>query len=138
MTEQSGQLPSQESLQRGYEPSGVGNRGMLIFFAIFLLVAAILQFGIWGLLKLYMHTPRPIDTVTSIAPAQARFPPPNLQPTQEHNKLPHEDLMDLMKKKDEIFQRMGWRLDPQSGVPVIPDSIVDQLARERSGKESKP
>lgn len=138
MTETPEKPPSEKSLQLGYEPPGVNNLGLLIFFVIFILVAVGLQFGLWGLLKVYLHEPRPADVVTSASPPQPRFKAPHLQPTQQHDKLPSGDLDDLRREKNEIFQGMGWSLDPQSGAPVIPDSIVDELAKQRNHPQTAP
>lgn len=128
------QPPSTRSLQRGYEPPDVSNVGMLIFFAIFIATAIVINLGVWGLIKYYDAMPRNVDVPLSAAPKQTRFPPPNLQPIEKHNQLPWQDLRDFRNEKNQLFTQLGWKVDSKSGVPKIPDNIVSQLANQRSGK----
>jgi hypothetical protein len=134
MTHGTEQPPSTESLRQGYEPPDVNNRGLLIFFAIFVLTAVVINLGLWGLIKYYVSLPRAVDTITSAAPRPQRFPPPNIQPIEKHNQLPWQDLQDLRNEKNQIFKQLGWNINSDSGVPAIPDDVVSQLAKERSGK----
>src|SRR5580700_4238510 len=99
MTQTAEQPPSPEALRHGYEPPEVGNRGLLVFFLIFVATAIVLNFALWGLLKIYMSEPRSVDVKVSAAPAQKRFPQPDLQPVQSHNELPWQDLQDLKREK---------------------------------------
>ncbi len=131
MTQDVEQPPSPQALKQGYEPPDVSNRGLLIFFIIFVLFGAAVQAGVWMLTKYYLNLPRTVDAVTSAAPPQERFVPPHLQPIQNHNELPREDLADLRREKAQIFKQLGWKTDPDTGVPVIPDQIVNELAKER-------
>src|SRR5580704_11187778 len=116
--------PSPEALRQGYEPPDVGNRGLLIFFVIFLATAVVVNLGLWGLLKIYMSEPRSVDVKLSAAPAAKRFPQPDLQPVQSHNQLPWQDLQDLKREKADLFRQLGWNINPSTGVPSIPDDIV--------------
>ena len=134
MTHSTQQPPSPQSLRQGYEPPDVNNVGMLIFFVIFVLTAIVIYLGLWGLIKFYDATPRTVDAATSAAPKQQRFPPPNLQPIQSHNQLPWQDLQDLRNQKNKIFTQLGWNVNQSSGVPTIPDDVVNKLADQRSGK----
>jgi hypothetical protein len=109
-------------------------RGLLIFFAIFVLMGAAVQVGAWLLLKCYMAAPLSIDVTTSAAPTPSRFPPPNLQPTQQHTNLPWQDLAELRREKMQIFKELGWTTPPAGDVPIIPDQIVEQLAKERAAR----
>jgi hypothetical protein len=139
MTETTDQLPPEEILKQGYEPPDVNMRGLMIFFAIFLAVAVGLNFGLWGLLKVYLAEPRKVEVSVSAAPEQKRFPAPNLQPIEKHNQMPWEDLRDLMQQKAEVFQQLGWTVKSPDGmskipdyvVPTIPDDVVKKLAEER-------
>ena len=131
MTQETEQLPSPQALKQGYEPPDVSNRGLLIFFVLFIGMGVVVQVGLWWLTKYYIHQPRAVDTVISAAPAQPRFPAPNLQPIEKHNQLPWQDLQDLQREKNGILQNLGWKIDADTGLPVIPDTIVSELARER-------
>ena len=134
MTETTEQPPSQQTIRQGYEPPDVNNRALLIFAVIFVLFAIGANIGLWGLLKFYISEPRSVDVLPSAAPPPQRFPAPNLQPIQRHNQLPWQDLQDLQREKAEIFTQLGWKVDPDNGVPRIPDNIVSQLAEQRNSK----
>jgi hypothetical protein len=132
MTQTTEQPPSPQALEQGYEEPGINNRGLMIFFVIFIVTAVVLNFGLWALVKFYLHQPRSADVVVSTAPAQERFPPPNLQPIQRHNELPREDLADLRREKNEIFKQLGWSINADTDRPMIPDQIVSQLSGQRN------
>jgi Na+-transporting methylmalonyl-CoA/oxaloacetate decarboxylase gamma subunit len=136
MTQGIEQPPSPRVLEQGYEPPDVSNLGLIVFFIILVLLITVVQVGVWALIKHYVQLPRAADTVTSIAPAPARFPAPNLQPVEKHNALPREDLQMFLKEKNGILQRLGWNIDPQTGLPEIPDQIVNELAKERGGNST--
>jgi hypothetical protein len=132
MTRTAEKPPTPEALRQGYEPPDVGNRGLLIFFVIFLATAVVVNLGLWGLLKIYISEPRSVNVKISAAPAQKRFPQPDLQPVQSHNQLPWQDLQDLKREKADLFRQLGWNVNPSTGVPSIPDDIVNQLAQRRN------
>ena len=126
--------PPRRIVEQGYEPPDVSNRGLLIFFLVFVVVGALINVGIWGLLKVYMAEPRTADVPTSAAPAPDRFPPPNLQPIEKHNESPWQDMNDLREQKNQILEQLGWPIDPATGAAKIPDSIVNQLAAKEKAK----
>lgn len=132
MTETIEQPPPEPILQQGYEPDVVSNRGLLIFFAIFILTALILHWSLWKLVNYYVSLQRPIDTITSAAPAQKRFPAPNLQPSQNHNTLPYQDLEDMKQQEAEFFRTIGWPASSISGEPSVPANVAEQLQRQRA------
>ena len=126
--------PSEETVKRGYELPDVSNKGMIIFFALFVLLGVVVHLVVWGLTEYFIRQPRDVDTVISAAPAQQRFPPPNLQPIERHNQLPYQDLADLRREEGQVFEQLGWKMDPETRTPHIPDDVVNQLARERGAK----
>jgi hypothetical protein len=136
MSQTDEQSPSPQVLEQGYEPSDVSVRGLMIFLVIFVVGAVVIQFGLWELVKYYVSLPRSADVVTSAAPAPRRFPAPNLQPIETHNQLPWQDLADLRREKGLIFDELGWTTDASTGQPVIPDQIVNALAKDRSEKSA--
>jgi hypothetical protein len=130
--------PTAKALKQGYEPSDVNTRGLLIFFICFALGGIVVQGGLWWLFKdYYMHQPRSVDEQTSAAPAPLRFPSPNLQPTEQHNKMPWQDLAKLRQEKGEIFKQMGWTPDFAQGTGTVPDEIIARLAEQRGGGSKK-
>jgi hypothetical protein len=134
VTLQEEQPPPPDIVAQGCETPDVSNRGLLIFFVSFLILCAVIIFGMWGLLKLYIAQPRIADQTTSAAPQPDRFAPPDLQPIQKHNQLPYQDLQDLRREKDALLIRMGWTIDPRTGAAEIPDAVVNQLAQKEKPK----
>jgi hypothetical protein len=131
MTETEEHPPTSETVAQGYEPPDINVRGVVVFLMIFLVGAIIIQVGLWGVLKVYSGLPRTADIVTSAAPPPARFLPPNLQPTEQHNQFPWQDLAQLRQEKTQIFDQLGWKTDPETQTPLIPDAIIAQLRKER-------
>ena len=121
--------PSPEAIARGYELSDAGTRGLLMFVIYFILTAIVLHLLLWFLLKHYVSIPRAVDVPKSSVPAIDRFTGPNLQPSIEDNRLPQQDMRRLRETEAALFNRMGWKTDPQTGNPTIPQDIVDQLSR---------
>jgi hypothetical protein len=134
MTQTEEKPPSQETIRRGYELPDVSVKGLLIFFVIFLVMGALVHLCAWTLTVYFLHQPRDVDAVISAAPPQKRFPPPNLQPIESHNQFDWQDMNDLRREKNQIFEQLGWKIDPDTGAARIPDDIVNQLAAQRAGK----
>lgn len=138
MTQVAQHPPDPQALKQGYEPPDVSVRGVVIFLIIFIVSGVILSWGLWELCRYYMTVPRSVDEVTSAAPQQKRFPEPQLQPNESHNRTPEEDLADLLREKSEIFKQIGWAQDPSTHAPAIPDQIIAQLAQKRRTPATAP
>jgi hypothetical protein len=134
MTQTEEQPPTQETIRRGYELPDVSVKGLLIFFVIFVVMGAAAHICAWFLTIHFLEQPRSVDVVISAAPPQQRFPEPNLQPSETHNQLDWQDMDDLRRQKNQIFQQLGWNIDPETGAARIPDDIVNQLAAQRAAK----
>lgn len=132
MTQSGEQSPTPEALEKGYEPSDANYNGLLMFVVFFLLTAVVLHTGLWVLLNYYLELPRAEDQRRSSVPMAQRFPAPNLQPSVEHNKLPWQDLADLHRQEQQVFQEMGWKIDPQTQRPAVPADIVRELAQHET------
>ena len=133
MTQTEEKPPSQETIRRGYELPDVSVKGLVIFFIVFVLMGALVHVCAWMLTIYFLHQPRDVDTVISAAPPQNRFPAPNLQPIEKHNQFDWQDMDDLRRQKNQLFEQLGWSIDPETGAAKIPDSIVNQLAAQRAG-----
>ncbi len=121
--------PSPEAIARGYELSDVSIKGLIYFVVFFLLTAVVLHAALWVLLKQYVSIPRAADAPKSAVTSVDRFTGPNIQPSIEDNRLPHQDMQGLRDTEAKLFEKMGWKTDAQSGNPTIPQDIVDQLSR---------
>jgi hypothetical protein len=128
--------PSPESIARGYEVSDAGTRGLFLFIIFFLLTAIAIHVLVWMLLKYYVSLPRAVDEPKSSVPMVDRFTGPNLQPSLQDNRLPQQDMRNLRDADAKVFNRMGWKTDPRTGNPTIPQDIVDQLSRRYAGQST--
>lgn len=134
MTEAQEHPPAPAVIGRGYESSEISIRGVLWFVVIFLFTAVVLHIALWYLLNWYGSDRRVVDVPASNVPQIDDFPEPNLQPTQQHNRLPFQDIGELLRRWDSLFGQMGWKINPQTGQPTIPDDIVTQLAHRYNGR----
>ena len=132
MTQASEQLPAPQIVRQGYEPADVSVRGLLWFVVVLVLCVFGSSVVSWFLVRHYMSVPRAVDVPRSSVPSIDRFTAPNLQPTQNHNALPQQDLAELRSDEAKIFDQLGWKVDPDTQAPRIPDAIVGELARTYS------
>jgi len=128
--------PSDESLSAGYEVSAISVRGLVYFVIGLIVVAALVHLGIWFLLvgyeRLYGKSARPPSALTDSNIRLPLPPPPRLQPNPASANVPAADLQQMYRQEDELFTRMGWRINPQTHVPLeIPQSAIDQVIRDR-------
>ena len=148
------QKPSAESLEAGYETSGVNIKGLVWFVVVLIVTAAVLHVGMWFLMWRYWDYDRFTDRPTS-ALTDAQFvnayskthgqkievtvlpppPAPRIQPSPpETDRIPSKDLKEMYEKEDALFRRMGWRIDEQSHAQSIPPQVISaviQQERER-------
>ena len=133
--------PSDASMAAGYELSTVSVRGLIYFVIGLIIVAALVHAGIWFLLrtyeKVYHQYSRPGSAVVDKQTRLPLPPPPRLQPNPGSTNVPEADLQLMYSKEDELFTRMGWRINPQTHVPVeIPQSAIDQVIRDHPRQTS--
>jgi len=117
-----------ESLKLGYEASGVSVRGLGIFLVIFILSAVFINVVVWFLTVSLLDRERNSATARSAVAPIDRMPEPPLQPMEDHDSVPWQDLLRLKTSEGEIFHRMGWETDAH-GEPRVPDRIVRELQR---------
>lgn len=154
------QKPSTESLEAGYERSGVSVKGLAVFLVSMVVFAAVLHVALWFLLEGYLKLDRSKDRPNS-ALTDSEFleqynqthaqklavsspplpPPPRLQPTPglDQQNVPQADLQLMYREEDAVFARMGWDIDPQSHVPrAIPNSVVSAVIGDENNRQPKP
>ena len=153
------QPPSSESRQHGYETSGVSVKGLAIFVVCLVVVAAAVHAGVWflfgGYVDLHESTDRPHSAVTdeqyvkdynaehgsNFATSQPGLPPePRLQPTPgaPNQNDPSADLLDMYKREDNVFERMGWQVDPRTHVQTaIPDDVITTVIKDETGRQKQ-
>lgn len=127
------QPPPAEVIAKGYQPDQVKMSALLLCVVILLVGAVLIHVGVWWLLKSFMARPRVVDVPQSAVTEVDRFTSPSLQPTQQHDQFPWQDLAQLRAKEAGIFTQLGWKADPSTGSAQIPDSIVAQLQQRYAG-----
>lgn len=118
-----------ETLTSGHEPDRISKRGMVIFVICFIAFAAVTYVALWFLLKNGNGRARDADRARSIvsdAHYSANAPP--LQPEQEHDRKPQEDLALMYQREDRVFVDMGWSVDPTTHEARLPDGLIQRVA----------
>jgi hypothetical protein len=128
---QPGPLP--EALEKGYEPHDLKASWIVWFVVIFIVIAALIQIGLWVLLVKLGSTRREVDAPRSVLTAQEPAPSPSIQPTQQHDALPAEDLQAMRKQEDAVFSQLGWDVNPQTHQVIVPDDVVKRVAQGQPG-----
>jgi hypothetical protein len=134
MEEQMGQnpAPSPESLERGYETTDVRFSGLWGF----LIVSVIVMVGIFLLVAATLHhtieNQRMADRPRSSVITSQLPPAPQIQPIHGHDVLPYQDLEDMHRQEDAVFQKLGWKADPNTHAIVMADDVVDQVRKMES------
>ena len=137
------QPPSSESFDAGYETSNVSIKGLAIFVACFLFVAAGIHLGAWYLLRGYVthdqKADRPASAMTDPAMAerykgvvtgQPEPPPPYIQPSppQPEPRVPEADLKAMYERENAVFARLGWTPDGDSSVGMkMPRAVAEKV-----------
>ena len=123
-----GHDPSPNDIDRGYEGNNISVRGMIVFVAAFVVAAAVIHTIIWLVLlgmqerQLAENTERfpPPLFSQSMMDVVRRPPPPNLQPSPEHDRVAWRDMDDLRGEQE------GSLIKPEQGrgwEPVYTDAV---------------
>ncbi|MDB5292270.1 MAG: hypothetical protein JWL69_3511 [Phycisphaerales bacterium] len=132
------ELPSREAIALGYEQEVVSRRAMLILLFWFIVMAVVLNFFLWFVMKHYISIERGADFPTSVVKDDIGPPPPRLQPSVQHDDLPAQDMQDLLAEEDRMFSRLGWQVNPDTHAVTIPGDIVARVARETHARAASP
>lgn len=100
-------------------------------FALLTMVvlAGLIHWGLWELLKNESAKPRVIEQVRSVAPRPLGRAAPPIQPSQDHDRLPAGDLDTMREGEDRVFSAMGFIPGPDPHTWRIPDDLVRDVAR---------
>jgi hypothetical protein len=151
------QKPSPESLDAGYETSGVSVKGLAIFVVGLIVFAAVIHIAVWFLFKGYLKADEAKDRSDSALTdprAVSQFnqqhdthfptatpglpPPPRLQPTPgvEPPRVAAADLQEMYRQEDTVFAQMGWTIDQRTHVPVeIPESVLAAVIQDATQRQ---
>lgn len=149
--------PSPQSLEAGYETSGVNIKGLVWFVVVLIITAAVLHVGMWFLMWGFWDYDRLKDRPSS-ALTDAQFvdgyskehgqkieltalpppPAPRIQPSPpETGRIPSVDLKEMYQTEDEVFRRMGWRIDEQSHAQAIPPQVMSAVIQQERDRQKQ-
>jgi len=109
----------------------LSGRAVAWFVVWFVVVGALIHFGLWILVKHYDRDFRKAERPTSVIVDSGAVPHgeqgPPLQPSTPHDALPREDLAAMHQAEDEVFARLGW-VDQATHTVRAPDAVVSAVA----------
>lgn len=122
-----GHAYTQHGVETGEIDREIGVKGIVGSAVALVVVALVVHFLIWGLLrgfdKLDDRRDVPLTPIESASPQPADFPEPRLQTNQEL------DLAKVRAEEDLRLQKAGW-VNRQQGVVRVPvDVAIDVIAR---------
>jgi hypothetical protein len=126
--------PWPQTLSRGYEWTHLRLGWVLALLVLFGILAIVMHVSLWYVLKAFANNPRAADQPRSVlepgVAQPARFAPP-LQPSQQHDRMPSEDLAAMHQREDQVFRDLGWTIDPVTHHATPPDALVRLVAGRR-------
>ena len=153
------QAPSTESVEAGYETSGVSIKGLLWFVIGLIVTAVVVHVGMWFLLSAADHATRAhLDRPTSVL-MDKKFnddyekrtgikvdvaqlppsPPPRIQPSPGDERIPSADLQLMYEQEDDLFRRMGWDIDESTHAQTqIPPDVVKAVIQDEMNRRPRP
>jgi hypothetical protein len=115
-----------------HEPERIRLRGMIWFFVWFFIGLVTLHLIILAVYFAYKGSAAkesvPITGLSGEQVTRSIPPPPRLQPSFDHDKLPRVDMDELRARDLAEFRRRGWA-DDKSAQVKIPTAIVEQVVK---------
>ncbi|HEY1629320.1 MAG TPA: hypothetical protein VGF52_05645, partial [Tepidisphaeraceae bacterium] len=125
--------PGPLALEKGYEPHDLKAKWIVWFVVSFIVIAAAIQLMLWLVLVKIGSDQRFVDQPRSVLSSQLPPPSPSLQPTEHHDATPPQDLEAMRKHEDAVFSQLGWDVNSQTHQTIVPDDVVNRVARDRTG-----
>jgi hypothetical protein len=126
--------PLPETVAKGYEVHDLKTSWIVWCAVIFILAAIVIQLGLWYMLKAVAAHKRAVDEPQSVLIDEPPVPTAPLQPTQQHDRTPPEDLEAMRQREDAVFEQLGWQVNPKTHDVTIPGDIVQRIAKNRAAQ----
>ena len=118
--------PSPAAEERGYEPTDVSVRLVLLTVFVGVLLVVLAAAALFGLQRLYA-TLDPVSPEPPLSPLERLTPEP---PPPQIQAEPAEDLATYLAREQAILESYAWR-DEEAGIARIPIGRAMQLLVER-------
>jgi hypothetical protein len=108
-------------------------RAMVWFVVSFFATMAVIFWALHPVMWHLTREAREIDPARSAVERPEWLQPgaPKLQPSEEHDTLPREDLAAMRAAEDRVFAHLGW-LDEKRGV-TVPRGLVERVGKGTTG-----
>lgn len=122
-----------ETLNKGYQPGDMRVRWFVLAVVCFIAFAAVTHWWLWVLVKADATPPRKVDHRLSAVPGYATESTGTpaaaapLQPTPDHDRLPHQDLDAMRRGEDKVFESLGWKINEATHQATPPDDLVHRV-----------
>jgi hypothetical protein len=128
---------SPDAVRRGHEGLTTDTRALGLSMLIFWIMAALMLWGLWGLMKYYMAELAPEDAAVSAAPALPVAMRSPLEPMPMHNDTDWQDLVRLRERENAQFQKFGWSIDRRTGQAAIPAEVAATIIQRYAGQPAR-
>jgi hypothetical protein len=110
--------------------SNIALRPMIKFTVWFVVALVVIHLLIWWVFTSFRSTVGQEREVTGVSNPHIPPPPPQVQPSVEHNRLPAEDLAHLRGEEEAELKRRG--LLDANGSPMFTDNPEELIGRINS------
>jgi hypothetical protein len=132
--------PPPEIVRLGYDTRDARIRGLAIFLVFFVITGVVLWVIVWFVMQMFLDNERTADRPQSAIVMTLPPPPPRIQPSAgpgghepgAKDVLPFQDLVDMHRHEDAIFEKLGWAVDRDSHQVQIPAAILAEVQRAES------
>lgn len=131
--------PRPERRRPAYETSDVRLRGAVVAVVLFIVFAAVTHVWLYFLWLADAEPTRPVDYPRSVmTDGFAPSAEPPLQPTQQHDRLPSEDLVAMHRRENAVFAALGWKVAPGTALVDPPEALIRIVASRQGQSATQP
>jgi hypothetical protein len=116
-----------EAQPKRCEPDRLSRRAMYGFLGVLIVAAVVMHVGVWWLYRDLIETPRAVDARSSVVSADD---------VSGYRTLPtlNEDGAAAQRaQENQVFEKLGWRIDSRTQRAAIPDAVIDAVAKRQQG-----
>jgi hypothetical protein len=107
-----------------YEPDRLSRRGAIVFLVVLIAGAVVIHVGVWWLYRDLIAAPRAVDAPRSVVSPEDVAGYRTLPPLNEDGAAAQRT------RENEVFEKLGWTIDPQTHRATIPQPVVEAVQRQ--------